>query len=164
MCRTNKEGLSQIFLPVLFSSQPCEGHFRTVRSFTSTYSTQVNTSLLEIINRTKKIHLQSDIVHSNANRDFIITNKEKIEEKISFPRHEVVTNKKSFQLPSNTEIIVEIEKVKHIALNDLKALGINVTLAGLEVCDIKVIPLERALEDPVDEFDETLDETDETNA
>lgn len=140
-----EQRLSHLFLPILFSSQPCESHFRKVRSFSSTYSTQVNTSLLEIINRTKKIQLQSDIVHSSLNRDFNVANKEKI----LFPRHEVVTNKKSFELPSNIEIIDEIEKVKQIALNDLITLGINVTLAGLQVCDIKVIPLE----EPVDEFD-----------
>lgn len=55
------------FISILMSSQPCEEFFRKIRSFTSTFSTQVNFSMLEIIQRIKKIQLQGDIILSNKN-------------------------------------------------------------------------------------------------
>lgn len=67
-------------------------------------------------------------------------------------------------MPSNTEVIDEIEKVKQIAQRDLFTLGIDDTLAGLEVCDIKEIPLEAHLEDVKDDAtDEDSDEGSTTN-
>lgn len=63
-------------------------------------------------------------------------------------------------MPSNNEIIDEIEKVKQIALTDLKALGIHVNCAELEVCDIKVIYSAICLEDPEDLLLDSLDEYD----
>lgn len=48
--------LDQHFLPWLFSTQPCEKLFRATRSMTSTFSTVVNFSLLDILKRIDRIH------------------------------------------------------------------------------------------------------------
>lgn len=61
MLHLRKKNFSDYFLPFLFSSQPCEGFFRQIRSFTSTYSTVANCSIKEIVGRINKIQLQGDI-------------------------------------------------------------------------------------------------------
>jgi hypothetical protein len=55
--------LDNYFHPDLLGSQPCEGIFRQVRSFSSTYSTVTNSSVLEMIDKISKIQLMSDIAH-----------------------------------------------------------------------------------------------------
>lgn len=57
-----------LFLPVLYSSQPCESIFRQIRSMSTTLSTVVNCSLLDIIHRFNKIQLQSDIININEGK------------------------------------------------------------------------------------------------
>ncbi|XP_031332934.1 uncharacterized protein LOC116163219, partial [Photinus pyralis] len=52
-----------MFLPHLMSSQPCEQLFRATRSMTSTYSTVVNYSMLEILHRLNRIHYLEDAKH-----------------------------------------------------------------------------------------------------
>lgn len=54
-----------LFLPWLYSSQPCEEIFRKVRSMTTTYSTIVNFSLLELIRRLNRVQALN-----NFNTDF----------------------------------------------------------------------------------------------
>lgn len=52
----------EIFKPWLMSSQPCERTFRATRSLTSTFSTIVNFSMLEILYRINKIQTINDIM------------------------------------------------------------------------------------------------------
>lgn len=47
----------ELFVPCHFSSQPCEKLFRATRSFTSTFSTVVNFTMYEIINRLHRIEM-----------------------------------------------------------------------------------------------------------
>lgn len=71
-----ENNLPSWFQPNLYSSQPCESTFRRLRSFTSTFSTVANCSIMEAISRVSKIQLQSEIVHKNAaNFDFPGANK-----------------------------------------------------------------------------------------
>lgn len=49
------------FLPWLYSSQPCEKMFRQARSMTSTYSTIVNFSLYEMMNKVDRINTLNEI-------------------------------------------------------------------------------------------------------
>lgn len=53
--------LTHLFIPYLFCSQPCEAFYRQIRSFTSTYSTVVNCSTKELIDRMSRIQLQNEI-------------------------------------------------------------------------------------------------------
>ena len=45
-------------LPWLLGSQPCEKAFRAVRSMTSTFSTVINFSLLDLLNRLHRLYIQ----------------------------------------------------------------------------------------------------------
>ena len=56
-----ENGTFQYFLPWQFSSQACEGFSRNLRSMSWTFSTIVNCSVLEAINKLKKIQILSDI-------------------------------------------------------------------------------------------------------
>lgn len=53
-----------LFLTHLLGSQSCEGTFRQLRSMSTTESTVVNFTILDMINCLKKVQLQSDIVYS----------------------------------------------------------------------------------------------------
>lgn len=53
-----ERNLDLLFHPQLIGSQQCEHTFRQIRSFTSTYSTVTNSTLLEITRRISKIELQ----------------------------------------------------------------------------------------------------------
>lgn len=58
-CRQNNT--PRLFLPWLYSSQPCEKIFRQTRSMTTTYSTVVNYSLYEMIKRLNRIQALNEI-------------------------------------------------------------------------------------------------------
>lgn len=58
-CKQNN--CPDLFLPWLFSSQPCEKFFRAARSMTSTFATVVNFSILEFAGRINRIFFQSQV-------------------------------------------------------------------------------------------------------
>jgi hypothetical protein len=62
-----------MFVPWLWSSQPCEKLFRSTRSMTTTYSTVVNYSILDIIHRLNRIQVLQNITVD-------------LQDKIHFPR------------------------------------------------------------------------------
>lgn len=51
-----------MFLPDLFSSQPCEKTFRATRSMTTTYSTVVNYSIKDIVRRLDRITTINNVI------------------------------------------------------------------------------------------------------
>lgn len=55
--RRCRESTINQFYPWLLSSQPCEKKFRELRSLTSTFSTVVNFSLLEVLHRLTRVEL-----------------------------------------------------------------------------------------------------------
>lgn len=67
MCRDNEKS----FLPWLLSSQPCEENFRKLRSMTSTFSTRVNFSVLDVLRRLNRLNFMTqvtcDVGKSNIN-------------------------------------------------------------------------------------------------
>lgn len=65
-----EKNMSKLFMPKLFSSQPCESFFRTIRSYTSTFSTVANCTVKEILDRMNKLQLQSDIPIQNQKNYF----------------------------------------------------------------------------------------------
>ncbi|KAF5279936.1 hypothetical protein FQR65_LT15134 [Abscondita terminalis] len=67
--RDNKQ-FSQMkhFTSWLFSSQPCEQVFRSTRSMTSTFSTKVNFSLQDIMNRLHKIEVLVNTVNDLSDK------------------------------------------------------------------------------------------------
>lgn len=61
MVYLKERNMDSFFHPDLLGSQPCEGHFRQARSFSSTNSTVTNFSVLEMMDKISKIQLQNDI-------------------------------------------------------------------------------------------------------
>lgn len=99
-----------LFTPQCFNSQPCEEFYRLLRSFTSTYSTKINCSVKEALGRIHKIQLQSDISNTKS------------EVKYPHKLREWPINK--FDLPTELEIIEQIEKCKSAAVKDAITLGL----------------------------------------
>lgn len=113
----------KFFSSSLFDSQVCESVFRQVRSFTSTFCTVVNFTILEIINRVRKIQLQNEIMTTS-------------EGKIKFPRFEkktdeieknIVNDRQAFNGLNREEIITNIEKAKEAVITDLDDLGVDIS-------------------------------------
>lgn len=114
------------FIPMLVGSQPCEEFFRKIRSFTSTYSTQVNFSMLEITQRIKKIQLQGDIIVSNKKN-------------IKFPRLDPnLKSVSTYELQENKEIFDEIEKARKDAIATLNAADIKIQMTATKESELNV--------------------------
>lgn len=56
-----KEKLTHLFLPHLYSSQPCESFYRKMRSLTTTNSTITNFSVKEFLNRISRVQILNEI-------------------------------------------------------------------------------------------------------
>lgn len=68
--RMRDEGSPELFHPVYFSSQACEGFFRAARSETTTASTVVNFSMKEFLRRRGRIELQAVIANQLQDKFF----------------------------------------------------------------------------------------------
>lgn len=118
--------LPNLFLPHLYSSQPCESTFRQLRSFTSTYSTVVNCSVKDILSRISKIQLQNKIVYSNATH-FV------------YPKYKKQSGafKIIHDLPEKSEIINTIMECKNKAIKTASHFGFKVmNESNLLSCEI----------------------------
>lgn len=103
-----------LFLPELFSSQPCESTFRQFRSFSSTYSTVINSTVKESISRISKIQLQNEIMNT-------------LSKNFTFPglkTPSVTEDSNTFDLPSISDIINEIENCQRDAISTAKECGL----------------------------------------
>lgn len=121
-----KNSLSHLFFPHLFCSQPCESFFRQLRSFTSTYSTVVNFSTKEVLNRVSRIHLMSEISNDS---------------KFDYPKSLkscTFSNVNNEELPNEKEIISTIEKSKNKAIEEARKIGLikGETLQDICVCRV----------------------------
>ncbi|KAK3931898.1 putative protein phosphatase 2C 60 [Frankliniella fusca] len=107
-----------LFVPWNISSQPCEQTFRTVRSMTTTESTVVNFSILELLHRMRRIELQSEV-------EF------KYGDKFQFPVSHRASKKQQTQcyipdnLPTDQEILSTIKNAKESALIRANSLGMK---------------------------------------
>lgn len=102
--------MPHLFTPQHFNSQPCEGFYRLIRSFTSTYSTVANCSVKEILGRIHKIQLQSSISNTKT--------------QIIYPTRSDNSLLNHFDLPTESEILQEIEKCSINAMEDAVSLGL----------------------------------------
>lgn len=140
----------ELFLPLLLGSQTCESTFRQLRSMTSTFSTVVNFTLYDMLQRLRRIQLLNDIV----------TKSSEICPELKFPRYERKMAKAPDVLPSDSELIELIESARQEATCDANNVGINAE-DNFFLCQLK-----RTIEstasfgfDPDDEdYDENEDE------
>ncbi|KAL0100980.1 hypothetical protein PUN28_019401 [Cardiocondyla obscurior] len=111
----------EMFRSVIFSSQMCEKLFRTVRSMTSTYSTVINFSIKDLINRIDKIR-QINSIMNDLQEIFKFSREDKKKLKCSNTLN-VITCKDIEDL-NITEIVEEALKN---AIKSTEELGIEVT-------------------------------------
>lgn len=116
--------LDHLFQSQLLGSQQCESIFRQIRSFTSTYSTVTNCSLLEIIRRISKIELQNEITHIKLKHyNFPRLG---LPSSSYYPRKDrngLIHIDNFVPLPSQQEIIKEIEMAKLEAIEYAESVG-----------------------------------------
>lgn len=105
-------GKKEWFMPFLFNSQACEGFFRQLRSFTTTYSTVANCSVKEMLGRIKKIELLSDI---STNRNFVFP---RMRNTHQFPESV------AYDLPTKEEIFTTISECQKDAIKYAIKIGL----------------------------------------
>lgn len=134
---------SDLFIVGLFNSQCCESTFRQLRSISTTFSTVVNCSVLDFMNRIKKIQLQADIVYNDKNE-------------LEFPRIAQKSTKfVSYPLPSVQEICYTVDKAKYDATAMLNEFGVFIDDELIAKC---YVPNARPMiEDEIDDEDENDD-------
>ncbi|XP_050513083.1 uncharacterized protein LOC126888730 [Diabrotica virgifera virgifera] len=116
--KLRQNGISEAFLPWLYSSQPCEKVFRETRSMSSTFSTMINYTLLDVLRRLKRIQAMHEI-STDLGPNF------------RFPRQEnkrLGNNSSVFKVtefPSTDEMINIIKKAQEDALSDAKKIGME---------------------------------------
>lgn len=121
------KNLSNLFLPFLFGSQPCEGTFRQMRSFTNVYSTVTNFTILEFMHKIGRSELQNHIVY-NALPQF---NFPQIRKKLNAQKAIPIT-----VLPVDADIIDTINKAKLKAMEDLRNLNVPLSAFENDKCDL----------------------------
>ncbi|KAK3919968.1 Phosphoserine aminotransferase [Frankliniella fusca] len=149
----------ELFLPWLFSSQPCEESFRRFRSQTSTYSTVVNFSILELTHRVRRT-------------DFLAESFNNLKDVMKFPQ-----SQKLYKLSSEPKTITaflpedfEIEQTVNLAFKAAKTLCVTLGLvkktADIPLSSLKRVRVNEVLHDmPNDEVydEELLDDENEKN-
>lgn len=119
--------IPELFMPTLFSSQPCEEIFRKLRSMGTVNYTKINFNLLEVFHLISRVELLNDIIH------FQLSGLD-----VKFPRNKINKSKSNhFELPSDKEIKDKINIAKIDAITDAKELGINASTYEISKCEIK---------------------------
>lgn len=119
MLHLKKINRADLFLPHLYSSQPCESLFRALRSFSPTYSTVTNCTMKAAISTISKIQYQYDVVNETSEYFF-------------YPRpgkHEIANKippTENTVLPTKDEIVKEILKCKRDAIVAAKKWGLSI--------------------------------------
>lgn len=145
-----------VFNPKQQGSQQCESMFRQVRSMSSTYSTIVNCSMLDIVNRNRKIQMQSDIMAACSG----ILKFPRLEKKEQIAASFNSINE--FTPPSKNEIISWIEKAKADLTKDMMLCGVDAIKLKLNFkCQIKPTDFEKEFDYDDEEDDLNEDEWDE---
>lgn len=124
IARYIKENRLQDFTPWYLGSQANEEWFRAARSLTSTFSTIINFTAKEFVEKSKKI-------------EFLYENMFGLTEEFNFPRMKKSENK---QIDENSlkleDFITKIMEAKENAITDTKMLGMNVQENSWAECDI----------------------------
>lgn len=130
--------LDHFFHPEMFSSQQCESIFRQIRSLSSTYSTVTNCNVLELIQKISKIELQNQISHIKLkNFHFPRIGKPSRSYYPFIDRNGQNQYQNVTQLPSQNEIIEEIELAKMEAIEFAESMGVSLETPNEYVCKIK---------------------------
>lgn len=113
-----QKGLPELFVPWLYSSQPCEQFFRAARSLTSIDSTVLNFSMLEFIYRVQKIQFQAHVTHVMG-KDYAFPRYERRLQRGKEIKDILSTN----NLPTENEMFVNISRSREDAIKLATFLG-----------------------------------------
>ena len=124
---------SDYFLPWLLGSQPCESTFRAARSMPGTFSTIVNFSLLEFLQRLHQLQIQLQLETERSEIGIIYPRVEKHLTKIW---HKEEKEKVSLSDISDDDIAAILKVAKEEAVKAIKDLGMVVKgrKVGREKC------------------------------
>lgn len=121
------KNIPELFMPTLFSSQPCEEIFRKLRSMGTVNYTKINFNLLEVFHLISRVELLNDIIH------FQLSGVD-----VKFPRNKINKSKSNhFELPSDIEIKDQINRAKIDAITDAEKLEMNASAYEINKCEIK---------------------------
>lgn len=137
------ENKSDLFIPSLFSSQPCEEIFRKMRSLGTINFTKINFTLLELFHLVGRVELMNEIVYSKlANTP------------VSFPRDKMdKVNVKHHNLPSDSEIQFTILTARKRAIENASKFGMNIDESDMTHCHLSKVNIMAA-----DIFNDTTDD------
>lgn len=157
ICKFRDSNRSDLFLPALFNSQPCEHTFRQFRSMTTANWTKINFSMLEVLQMISRIEMQNNIAYF------------KLPDLVILPRiHNKPEKHKIHTLPTNIELEEVLEKAQKMALLDAEKFGMILTDDEIQFCELtkgNIIgeQAEAIVNDDIDDFEypddflETLD-------
>lgn len=122
----------ELFIPNLFSSQPCESTFRTFRSMGTANFTKINFNLFEVIHMIRRVEFVNDIIHSNPTIVF-----PKSDEQFNFG---VEANIEIPVLPSDEAIKNTLLEAQKDAIESAKSFGLYFESIKdcVQHCQIKV--------------------------
>lgn len=126
--------LPQLFVPQLFTSQPCESFYRRLRSFCPTFSMIATCSVKGAMVRVGKAQLLNEISHENDG-NFIFPQSDRAAKN---PKSKISND----VLPSHNEIIDTILKSKSDAVKSAVKIGLIAKKSNFkaESCFCQVIP------------------------
>lgn len=124
--RTDQQ--QNLFLPDLFSSQPCEYTFRQMRSMGTANFTKINFNLYELLHMIARVEIMNKVMH---------TYKE-----INFPRMDIkaqraqnIAIKNNF--PSNENIINTMKRAQSDAIKDAAKFDMHFSENDINMCEIE---------------------------
>lgn len=112
------------FLLPIFDSQACECAFRQFRSMGTVNYTRINFSLLELLNMTRRIECQNEILYNKLSSS-----------EIDFPKlkaKSVSEKTKIYPLPTDEEIEDCLARAKRQAIGDAAKFEMNIDLDDIE--------------------------------
>lgn len=138
--------ISEKFILKLFSSQACESFFRLLRSLTTTLSTVVNFTMLDLLYRVRKVETLLYVSSKLSSKGFSLpTDKRK---------HLKAAMFNSFPLPSDEEIYATIKQAFSDAADQLEVLGIPKRPLNLKLHPFASTLCPADFEDDTEEFEE----------
>lgn len=109
--KLREKNQANLFKPLSFSSQPCESIFRMMRSMGTINFTKINFNLYELLHMIARVEMSNKIAYSNKDIEFARIARE-------------IETKDSLQMPSNLEILNEMEKARKNAIAKMAEFGI----------------------------------------
>lgn len=126
MIKLRTENSQSMFLPLLFSSQPCEEFFRQMRSMGTANFTKINFTFYEILHMISRVEIMYKIIFS---RNEIVSPRFKSKLK--------TTDKAVTVLPSDEQILETMINARNAALKKASEFGINLTWEDVITCDLQ---------------------------